>query len=224
LPKAKAAADASDEGRGCDKETRHWRGRKRQMKFAIKKILLFIALLADLPLIVITWLTIKLIGGDTAKKIFIYCGEILSICPTIIGMYLRKAYYWATCTGVSPDVHFLFGCMLAHREVTIRKGVIIGPYTFIGYADIGENVLFGGRVSVISGKYQHGRPDQRIAQQEVEEQHEVILIGKNSWIGSDATILANIGDNCTVGAGSVVLKEVPEGTTVLGNPARKVNM
>ena len=215
---------ASDDERRYDDIYKHLRNSNEPMKFAIKKILLFLALLAVLPLIVVTWLTIKLIGGDTAKKIFIYCGEILSICPTLIGMYLRKAYYWTTCTGVSPDVHFLFGCMLAHREVTIRRGVIIGPYTFIGYAEIGENVLFGGRVSVISGKYQHGRPDQRIAQEEVEEQHEVIHIGKNSWIGSDATILANIGDNCTVGAGSVVFKEVPEGTTVLGNPARKVNM
>jgi len=37
-------------------------------------------------------------------------------------------------------------------------------------------------------------------------------------------IMANIGRNCTVGAGSVVMKDVEDNTTVLGNPARKVNL
>ena len=73
---------ASDDERRYDDIYKHLRNSNEPMKFAIKKILLFLALLAVLPLIAVTWLTIKLIGGDTAKKIFIYCGEILSICPT----------------------------------------------------------------------------------------------------------------------------------------------
>ena len=47
-------------------------------------------------------------------------------------------------------------------------------------------------------------------------------IGKQSFIGANATILPNIniGFNSIVGAGSVVTKDVPDNTTVVGVPAR----
>jgi len=194
------------------------------IKLIIKRILLTLGLIAVLPLMLANWLARLIFPLDWQKKVFIYSGEILSLCPTFVGLYLRKAFYWAMCTDVSPDVHFLFGSMLAFREVTIRQGCIIGHDSHISFADIGENVLFGARVSVISGKYQHGRPDQRTGEDELEEEHVVIKIGKNSWIGTNVTILADVGENCTVGAGSVVLKDVANDTTVLGNPARRVNL
>ena len=115
-------------------------------------------------MIILTWLEALLFGKDQ-EVIFGACREFLSLCPSIIGTYLRKAFYWAVCTDVSPDVHFLFGSSLAHRQNIIRAGVVLGAYTIIGYADIEENVLMAARVSIISGKYQHGRPDQRTAQQ-----------------------------------------------------------
>ncbi|MEA2030938.1 MAG: acyltransferase, partial [candidate division Zixibacteria bacterium] len=165
------------------------------------------------------WLT-----GNNYERVFNACKEILSIIPTPLGNYMRRAFYWATCTSVSWDTNFIFGSWLAHRNNKIAQRVTIGAYTFIGYADIGENVLFGARVSIISGKYQHGRPDQRVNQKEIENKSEIIKIGRNSWIGQDVVIMANIGENCTVGAGSVVMKDVPDNATVLGNPARKVNL
>lgn len=193
------------------------------MRFALKRFLFGLAVIVISPLIILTLLEALIFGKDT-RRIFGGCAEILSLVPSIIGNYFRKAYYWGTCTNVSPDTHFLFGVMLARRENTIRRGVSLGVHTYIGYADIGENVLFGARISIISGKYQHGKPSERKDNKEVEESHEVIKIGDNSWIGSDSSILANIGSNCTVGAGSVVLKDVPDGWTVMGNPARKVNV
>ncbi|MDE5737844.1 MAG: sugar O-acetyltransferase [Oscillospiraceae bacterium] len=49
-----------------------------------------------------------------------------------------------------------------------------------------------------------------------------IKIGKNVWIGSNATILAGvtIGDNAIVGAGAVVTKNIPENKIVAGIPAK----
>lgn len=193
------------------------------LKLVWKRLFFVIGLILVLPLIALTWLEKGLLG-QAQNRVFSGCMEILSICPTILGTYLRSAFYWAVCTNVSPDVLFLFGSWLAHRENSVGKGTVLGAYTFLGYADIGENVLFGARVSVISGKYQHGRPEQRVEGTDVTEQDEVIRIGKNSWIGQDAVIMAHVGENCTVGAGSVVLRDVPDGTTVMGNPARKVNV
>ena len=46
-------------------------------------------------------------------------------------------------------------------------------------------------------------------------------IGKNVWIGANVTILKDsvIGDNCVVGAGSVVKGKYRENTVIAGNPA-----
>jgi maltose O-acetyltransferase len=49
-----------------------------------------------------------------------------------------------------------------------------------------------------------------------------IRIGKDVWIGGGAIILpgVTIGDNAVIGAGSVVTRNVPAGSTARGNPAR----
>jgi maltose O-acetyltransferase len=49
------------------------------------------------------------------------------------------------------------------------------------------------------------------------------VIGQNVWIGGGAIILPgiSIGDDAVVGAGAVVTRGVPQGVTVIGNPARQ---
>ncbi len=51
-----------------------------------------------------------------------------------------------------------------------------------------------------------------------------VVIGEDCWIGGRAIILpgVKIGDRCIIGAGSVVTRDVPSDTTVIGNPARSV--
>lgn len=193
------------------------------MRLFFKGVLFAFGFLLASPLILITWLE-ALIMGKEYERMYAGCTEILCIVPTIIGNLMRKAFYWTTCNKVYWNTHLKMGSWLAHRNNKIGPGVTIGAFTFIGYADIGKNVIFGARVSIISGKYQHGKPEERINNRDIVEENVVITIGENSWIGQDVVIMANIGKNCTVGAGSVVMKDVPDNTTVLGNPARKVSM
>lgn len=49
-----------------------------------------------------------------------------------------------------------------------------------------------------------------------------VMVGKNVFIGAGATVLPNltIGDNSTIGAGSLVTKDVPANVLVYGNPAK----
>jgi acetyltransferase-like isoleucine patch superfamily enzyme len=54
--------------------------------------------------------------------------------------------------------------------------------------------------------------------------HREVRIGDNCFIGAHSIILpgVTIGDGCIVAAGSVVARDVPAGSLVAGNPARVV--
>lgn len=49
-----------------------------------------------------------------------------------------------------------------------------------------------------------------------------INIGNNVWIGGNVCILpgVTIGDNCVIGAGSVVTKDIPSNKIAIGNPCK----
>ena len=49
-----------------------------------------------------------------------------------------------------------------------------------------------------------------------------VKIGNNVWIGGNVVILpgVTIGDNCTIGAGSVVTKDIPASSIAYGNPCK----
>jgi maltose O-acetyltransferase len=51
-----------------------------------------------------------------------------------------------------------------------------------------------------------------------------VTLGRNVWIGGAAVLLpgVSIGDNAVVGAGSVVVKDVPANCVVAGNPAKVI--
>jgi acetyltransferase-like isoleucine patch superfamily enzyme len=52
-----------------------------------------------------------------------------------------------------------------------------------------------------------------------------IEIGEETFVGARSIIMPGvmIGRNCVVGAGSVVTKDVPDYTVVVGTPARKIS-
>lgn len=83
---------------------------------------------------------------------------------------------------------------------------------------IGDNVFIGPNVSI----YTACHPLEPGARNTGVEWAEPVTIGNSVWIGGSVTILpgVTIGDNCVIGAGSVVTKDVASGTVVGGNPAR----
>ena len=95
-----------------------------------------------------------------------------------------------------------FGCtVLDVVSVRIGAGTQVGPGVQILTADHPRDPVQRDRM------LEFGRP---------------VIIGRNVWIGGGALILPGItvGDNAIVGAGSVVTRDVPDGATVAGNPAR----
>lgn len=52
------------------------------------------------------------------------------------------------------------------------------------------------------------------------------VVGKNCWLGAGCSTIQKItlGDNCLIGIGTVVLKDVPPGAVMAGNPAKIIKM
>lgn len=190
---------------------------------AAKNVAFLLAAIAVSPLILLTRLEEWLLGVET-ERVFGACKEFLAIIPTPIGNFARQAYYWGSCQGVARFTSINFGSMIAHRRAIIADGVVIGSFSIIGSVRIGRNALIAPKVSILSGKYPHGRPEERTAYGKGAMFFEMIAIGENCFIGQGAIVLANVGQGCTIAAGSVVNRDVPDGATVMGNPARRVSL
>lgn len=102
----------------------------------------------------------------------------------------------------------------------IHPGARIGKRFFIDHASgvvIGETAEIGDDVSIYQGVTLGGVSTSK------GKRHPTL--GNNVVVGTGASILGpiNIGDNVKVGAGSVVVKDVPPNSTVVGIPAKIVH-
>lgn len=121
-------------------------------------------------------------------------GGIFRFVSKFIYRYIRIVY--------SADLPYqldLDGVYLCHNGfgVVINPGAVIGRGTTIQH-------------SVTIG--------------EVDSSHKCPIISQNCFIGARAMVLGDvkIGDNVKVGAGAVVIKDIPENSTVVGVPGRIV--
>jgi maltose O-acetyltransferase len=96
-------------------------------------------------------------------------------------------------------------------------GIILdcGPVT------IGDNVMMGPRVQLLTALHPIEDHDARIAGWETTAP---IVIGDRVWFGGGVIVCpgVTIGDNTVVGAGSVVTRDLPDHVLAVGNPARVV--
>ncbi|MEJ7848403.1 MAG: DapH/DapD/GlmU-related protein [Pyrinomonadaceae bacterium] len=115
--------------------------------------------------------------------------------------------------------------MIDDARTSFGKDVWVSVGTFIDYAIIEDHVLIGQHVVILAGKNHHhiDRLDIPIKLQGNPEK-DPVTIGRGAWIGANATVMADIGHDAIVGAGSVVTKPVPPFAIVAGNPAKLIRM
>ncbi len=116
--------------------------------------------------------------------------------------HLRKGAH------LGPGVHV--GNFGEIKDSYLGKGSKMGHFSYIGDAQIGADVNIGaGAITCnFDGK----------------EKHQTV-IKDGVFIGSDSMLVAplEIGENSRTGAGSVVTKDVPPDTVVVGIPARQIS-
>jgi acetyltransferase-like isoleucine patch superfamily enzyme len=150
--------------------------------------------------------------------------ETLAYAPGVLGQYLRTAYYASVCRSVSIDTCFGLGSIVSTRDVAIGPGSVIANQVIVGRSEIGRDVMIASRVSIVSDPYLHGSPADRVRGVERDSASTPPSIGDGCWIGENAVVMADLGPRCTVAAGAVVARPAEAGTTLMGNPARKVNL
>lgn len=148
---------------------------------------------------------------------------LASRMPLLVGEYARRLYYKATLERVGKNVTFKFGSFCQYRSTAIGDDVLVGFYSVLGTVEIGSKVLIGGFVNILSGNKQHSfeDPNVPILQQPALGRTKV-TIGSDVWIGSNCVIAADIGNRCVLGAGSVLVKPMPNLTVYAGNPGRLI--
>lgn len=97
------------------------------------------------------------------------------------------------------------------------------------YITIGDNCDFGPNCTLVTPLHPMlGRERFRMLDPEGNEKRccwgKPIIIGNNVWLCANVIVLpgVTIGDNCVIGAGSVVLHDVPANCFAAGNPARVI--
>jgi acetyltransferase-like isoleucine patch superfamily enzyme len=106
-------------------------------------------------------------------------------------------------------------------ELVIGPRTIVGPYTRIMAATqvrIGARCMISWNCSIFDS-IGHRLWLKDFGEAEIEAP---ISIGDDVWIGPYSIIMkgVTIGNNCVIGAGSVIRRDVPPDSLIFGNPAR----
>jgi|WetSurMetagenome_2_1015567.scaffolds.fasta_scaffold74387_2 maltose O-acetyltransferase len=117
--------------------------------------------------------------------------------------------------NVEPKVIFY---NMSESEIGDNSG--IGMCSYIGTVRIGRNVMIGEELAVISTNHEFSDVETPMREQGFTGDRPV-TIEDNVWIGTRVILLpgVRIGTGSIVGAGSVVTKDIPPYSVVVGNPA-----
>ncbi|QDV14263.1 putative lipopolysaccharide biosynthesis O-acetyl transferase WbbJ [Rosistilla oblonga] len=186
------------------------------MKPAIKATFRLLAALAVLPLAITHQILGRIVGPDGSLETHT---QLLAWLPGTLGSYLRVAFCRTALEYCSASATIGFGTLLSKVGARIEANVYIGPRCMLGLVTLQQDVLLGPAVQIPSGPQTHGtaRLDIPIRQQPGTQVR--VTVGRDSWIGAGAIVLADVGDQTIVGAGSIVTKPTASRVVVVGNPA-----
>ncbi|GKT46304.1 putative acetyltransferase [Colletotrichum spaethianum] len=119
---------------------------------------------------------------------------------------------------IEPSLQVDYGCNITvgDRFYANFNCVILD----CAHVTIGDRVMFATGVSLITATHETGLQSRR----DNIEYAEPITIGDDCWIGANVTVLpgVKIGKGCTIGAGALVSKDIPDYSVAVGVPAKVI--
>lgn len=169
---------------------------------------------------VVLFHAVACIGGR--ERVFETFSEVLCGAPGIVGVYLRQAFYRGCLPQCGENVHLCYATVLADPRARLGRNVYIGLFCVLGRVTLEDDVLVASHVSIINGGRLHGIEQVDVPIREQPGEMRRVTVGRGSWIGERAVVMADVGQHCVVGAGAVVTRPVPDYAVVAGVPARIV--
>jgi acetyltransferase-like isoleucine patch superfamily enzyme len=129
--------------------------------------------------------------------------------------------------GIHPQARVSPLASLRFTErVSIGRNATVGPYCVVWggwsrtWARVGDEALLSPGVVLVAGNHRIAEPGP-VRSTGFDEQD--VEVGDGGWIGAHATIIGcRVGSGAVVGAGAVVIEDVPDGAIAVGVPARVV--
>ena len=150
--------------------------------------------------------------------------EFCRIAPDVVLGKNVKIHAFVNLYGCCIGDNTSIGAFVEIQKRTkIGKNCKISSHTFICEGvTIRDNVFIGHNVTFINDKYPKATNQEGNLQTEKDWSVTPTLVEEGASIGSSVTILCGvtIGAAATVGAGSMVAKDIPQGEVWAGNPAR----
>jgi len=146
--------------------------------------------------------------------------QALAMVPGLSGQFVRRAFYGAVLAECHPDSCIQWGTVFSSEEARVGRGVYVGARCMLGRVVLEEDVTLGSNIDIPSGRNQHGFDDPDVPVQDQPGRYETVRIGRNTWVGNSAVILADVGARSVIAAGSVVTAPLPDDVIAGGNPAR----
>ncbi|HWG20950.1 MAG TPA: serine O-acetyltransferase [Terracidiphilus sp.] len=145
--------------------------------------------------------------------------EVLTCYPGLWAVWIHRVSHRLWKAKLRLPARMLSQVGRLFTGVDIHPGALLGRRLFIDHATgvvIGETAIVGSDVTLYQGVTLGGTGKQH------GKRHPTIC--DNVFVGNNANVLGNItvGQNSRVGAGSVVLNDVPPNSTVVGVPAHIV--
>jgi virginiamycin A acetyltransferase len=156
------------------------------------------------------------------EKAFPAWPQLLGLIPGITGAYVRRAFYRMVLGRCGAGSWISFGTVFSHSTAEVGRDVYVGCYCCLGDVTLEDDVLLGSQVSIMNGAAQHGTERLDVPIREQPGLWPRITIGRDTWIGDRAVVMADVGKHCVIGAGSVVTRPVPDYAVAVGVPARVV--
>ncbi len=138
------------------------------------------------------------------------------------GVYRRRALLRGLGANLADDCHIEVGALLSKPTIVIGPGAYVGAYCTLGDVRIGAKTMLADGVRIPSGPASHGVDCLDIPMADQPGAAKTVCIGRDCWIGTNAVVLADVGDHAIVAAGAVVTKPVAPYAVVAGVPAEVI--
>jgi virginiamycin A acetyltransferase len=146
-------------------------------------------------------------------------GQLLSLVPGRPGLVVRRGWYRMTLEGCG-EVSVGFGSMITDYRSRLGDRCSVGPLCNIGWVDIGDDVLIASHVVVLGGGRQHGITDLERPMRSQPGVTERVTIGSDVWLGTGATVMADVAPHTIVTAGATVTRSFAPYAVLGGVPAQ----